>query len=276
MDWTLLFSQNSIWFRKSSKPWVMKLLIDWIENRKRRRSLRKYDFFVILCIDWFIYDRFLFENKDLLLIFLLFSLFPSMKRLLFLKFIFTFNCSINSRTVSMRYYHKFAIAGCLISLIPVILGFIALTTRVWIRIGANETSPAITYGLFHRCQRMNNNSGDESFKCVKLPSFLLVQSLIVTSFVLFILSLSTGVAYTAFCNRRSLHIYPPISLYASTLYCIFSLCYYIKFIVELHPEVFIVGFKLGYSLILMFIGVSVGIGLMGYFSFTAGYIYHQI
>jgi hypothetical protein len=172
--------------------------------------------------------------------------------------------------LTMRYYHKFALIGFIIGLIPIALGIIGLTTSAWISIDHDHPSDLIMYGLFEQCTKNN------TIKCEDTDSFETPQYFEIIGYLILIVGILISVLCTALMDKRSIHFIPPIILMIGTITILLGFIFYIKCVVEMNSTVPYTKLHLGYSMILMISACIVGYILTAYFSFTAGYIHRHI
>lgn len=177
----------------------------------------------------------------------------------------------------MRYFHKFAIIGLPIGLIGILFGIIALLTPAWIQIQYNQSSEPITYGLFQHCQthqnRSDGNARNETRVCEKMESRPISQYFQITGCVFLAIGFLTSVLCTAFADRRNIHFIPPIILFVGIICILVGLIFFIE---QIGTNEMQIQFQVGYSMALMTMSCVVGILLLAYFSFTAGYISRHI
>jgi hypothetical protein len=170
----------------------------------------------------------------------------------------------------MRYYHKFALIGILISFFPLIFGIIALTTSNWIVINNSQLSNQIDYGLFQQC-KANHTDG-----CTDINSFQIPQYFEIIGYIILMLGLLIGILCTALIDKHRIHFIAPIILIVGTLSILLGFIFYFKTIVENISSLSNTKLQLGYSMILMIATCMTGCALTAYFSFTAGYIHRHI
>ncbi len=170
----------------------------------------------------------------------------------------------------MHYYHKFALIGSIIGLIPIVLGIIGLITPAWISIDYDRPSDPIMYGLFEQCTTNN------TIECTDIDSFETPQYFEIIGYIILIVGILISVLSTALMDKRSIHFIPPIILIIGTITILLGFIFYIKCVVEMNPTLTNTKLHLGYSMILMISACIVGYILTAYFSFSAGYIHRHI
>jgi hypothetical protein len=170
----------------------------------------------------------------------------------------------------MHYYQKFAIIGFIIGLFPIILGIIALTTSTWISINHDQSSNRTNDDLFQQCKT------NETIECTVINAFQTFQYFEMIGYIILIVGLLAGVLCTALISKRSIHFIAPIILIIGTATILLGFIFYIKSVVESISALSNTTLNLGYSMILMIFTCTIGCILIGYFSFSAGYIHRHI
>ena len=148
----------------------------------------------------------------------------------------------------MYYYQKFAIVGFSLSLLPVILCIISLTTPPWITIDFIDST----------------------------NSFSTPRYLQIIGYIILIIGLFIAILCTTFIDKHPIHFLAPIIIIIGNLIIIIGLFAQLFSVVKDLSVISKVQVHFGFSLVAMILTTIFGFLSAFYFSYTAGYIHRHI